>query len=141
MKYGMRIQRPNSIAFMSVLFFSVTLLFIGGCSFPGGNDRPDEITGTWTGTVTDGTNTWVTTLRLAQSGANVSGTCTVTKASETLSCTISGTYRDGEGTLRIYSGGSLISTLTLEFEDDHATGTATSDAGGLSGTANLTLQN
>ena len=109
-----------------LLLIALFSLTIAACNGTGGsNDSGEGLGDTWAGTLTEETQTHSIILRLAQSGAVVTGSYTLGMGNVTETGSIQGSFGDNTATLRFYVGSEQVGTLNLELDEDNATGTGT----------------
>ena len=128
----------NSFKFIPLLaFFLFLCLSIEGCNDGGGDSAPADISGTWSGTVTAGSNIFALAVVLHQTGGNLTGNYATNFGGSTINGTLQGTYSNGNADIAFNYSGFTIANAALTFSGSKATGQITSIIAEESGTVNL----
>jgi hypothetical protein len=125
-------MNTSRVSTVSVLIVALSLVCVlTGCDGDGGGGAPPEdISGTWSGTIRQGTIIVPWTATLVQNGSTVQVNWTGEYPVETLHGTFTGSYSDG-----VFTATENGAVLTLHFSGNSASGTL-SDSGG---TANVSM--
>ena len=113
-------RKEGRIAFAVCL--TIFLSSLVGCDPFSSKHIPEDISGTWGGSITEGTGYYNLTLRLSQSGTLVTGSWTSAIRGRQETGGINGSYFDGKAKFNMSVGSTIIGNMELRFEDDSATG-------------------
>jgi len=96
-----------------------------GCDPFSSRDVPEDISGTWGGSITEGARYNSIVLKLSHSGTLVTGSWTTAIHGVSETGGISGSYFDGKAHFTLSLGSNIVGNMDLKFDDDAATGTGT----------------
>jgi len=99
---------------------------IAGCGDGGGNTAPDDISGTWSGTVTAEGNLFAIAVVLQQTGSDITGNYATNFGGSTINGTLEGTYANKDAALAFNYSGFTIANASLTFNGNKAKGEITS---------------
>ena len=115
--------------------------FLSGCDDLGGDSRGESgaATGTWVGSITTDAAIYGITLNLVSTGSVVSGTYSVTGSGVSESGSVNGSIHEGNAVLTLYSEAGERAVISLDVDEDAATGNSVSSIAYLDGPVSVSI--